>query len=137
MEVLDVRREGEATFVTVRTDGTVHPPLAPSTLHFNDGAIMPLDVVISVDDHTVEFRTNATAPVAVTGRVAELQQWWIPDAYDAVVDVGRTWVRERPTDDHEHCLLDWAKIGHGGAEFGWRCNREWVCEPCYDEYFCA
>lgn len=119
------------------TDGTVHPPLAPSTLHFNDGAIMPLDVVISVDDHTVEFRTNATAPVAVTGRVAELQQWWIPDAYDAVVDVGRTWVRERPTDDHEHCLLDWAKIGHGGAEFGWRCNREWVCEPCYDEYFCA
>ncbi|MEZ5379693.1 MAG: hypothetical protein R2733_24565 [Acidimicrobiales bacterium] len=135
VEVVGVRRDGDTTFVTVRTDAVFHPPLAPSSLHFDDGTTVHLDVVVSTDDHTAEFRTNATALDAVAGRVAELQQWWAPDAYDAVADVGRTWVLERPISDHEHCLLDWVKIGDGGAEFGWRWARDWVCEPCYDEYF--
>ena len=135
VEVVDVRRDGDTTFVTVRTDGAFHPPLAPSSLHFDDGTTVPLDVVVSTDDHTAEFRTIAIVMDAVAGRLAELQQWWVPDAYDAVVDVGRNWVRESATGGHAHCLLDWAKIGHGGAEFGWRCDRDWICEPCYDEYF--
>lgn len=44
-------------------------------------------------------------------------------------------LQERPTGDHEQCLLDWAKIRPVGLDSGWRCDRDWVCEPCYDEYF--
>ena len=78
VEVLDVRRDGDTTFVTVRTDGVFHPPLAPSSLHFDNATTVPLDVVVSTDDHTAEFRTNATVLDAVAGRAAELQQWWGP-----------------------------------------------------------
>ncbi|MEZ5229340.1 MAG: hypothetical protein R2710_22580 [Acidimicrobiales bacterium] len=60
-EVVGVRRDGDTTFVTVRTDAVFHPPLAPSSLHFDDGTTVHLDVVVSTDDHTAEFRTNATA----------------------------------------------------------------------------
>lgn len=135
VEVVEVRRDGKTTLVTVRTERALHPPLAPSSLHFEDGVTVPLDVAVATDAHTVVFNASATVHDNIAGQPAELWQWWVPDAYDAVVDVGRTWVRERPNGGHEHCLLDWEKIGRGGAEFGWRYDRQWVCEPCYDEYF--
>jgi hypothetical protein len=39
------------------------------------------------------------------------QNLWTHEAYAGVKDVLRAWVHETPSTDHEHCLLDWTKIG--------------------------
>jgi len=37
--------------------------------------------------------------------------------------------------DHEHCAIDWTKIGTGENPDGYRDqDGEWVCEECYERY---
>jgi hypothetical protein len=70
------------------------------------------------------------------GETLGFQQWWTPEAFDAVADTSRTWSHEPgPRGDHEHCLIDAATIGDGGQSVGWRSGWDWVCCACYQRYF--
>ncbi len=112
------------------------PPLAPVALHFDDGSAIALYALVSVDEgRNATFRTRDVVLDKVVGAMADLQQWWTPEAHAAASVVRRDWVHELPTADHEHCLLDWTKIGsRAGAAAGWHSGGDWICDDCYSEY---
>ncbi len=83
------------------------------------------------------FRTEEVPGRELVGATFGLQQWWTPEAFDAVVDTDRQWERVEapPPEVHEHCILDWTTIEIGGdAEFGWRSLDDWICDECYRRY---
>jgi hypothetical protein len=99
--------------------------------------VLHLDAVEGTYEGVTVFRTEEPAGHLAPGDVVGLQQWWAPWAYDAVVDIDRSWAHRPPPapGHHEHCLLDWATIqATDGASGGWESRGEWICEACYERY---
>ena len=79
VQVIGVRREEDHAFVTVRLRNELFPPLAPSSLLFDDGLTSELDTLVSLEGLTAVFRTGGTIPDQMIGATAGFQQWWTPD----------------------------------------------------------
>jgi len=135
VEVLEIVIDGDATLISVRLEGNPAPPLAPASLRFSSDSTTTLEALVSLDAHVAVFRTSEAMSQQLLGETADLQRWWTPDGYAAVTDTSRTWVNEAVSTDHEHCRLDWFKMGTSGeASWGWRSEDDWLCDACHDSY---
>jgi hypothetical protein len=83
----------------------------------------------------VTFEFSQTLPEV--GREYAYQQWWNPDAMDAVTDVRREWELKVYPDNgsHEHCLLTFETISaYQGQKRGYESNGDWIVPEAYEKY---
>lgn len=119
VEVVRIQHDDGVTLVSLQLGHGMSPPLAPTSLRFDDGTTATLDALVSLDGRAAVFRVSETLFDGIVCSTAHLQQWWTPAAFFAVTDLRRSWVHETPSTDHEHCLLDWMSIGsHSDAATG-------------------
>lgn len=138
VRIVDVRHDADRTLVVVRLPEGLTAPLAPASLLAGQLSVARLDAVLAEDGGTTTFRTSDALGRDSVGRDLGFQQWWVPEAYEAVVDTARRWERlEAPTPEHhEHCLLDWTTIesGEDGGS-GWESDGQWICDDCFSRFF--
>jgi hypothetical protein len=125
------------TVIGLQLSPGLSPPLAPASLVMDDVTLVHLDALVDEIDGVTRFRTEEHPRVPLRGQTVGLQQWWTPDAFDAVTDLTRSWVRESAPEPkaHEHCILGSEDIEQGvGDGTGWRSGDTWICCSCYERY---
>jgi hypothetical protein len=130
-----VRHDDGDTVVGLVLPDDLSGPLFPASLLVDGKQVLHLDTLVGVEGDITLARTEEVPLRELAGGVVGFQKWWRADQLDAVVDVERTWTRRTgPSEDHEHCLLDWTTIGRSGEPEGWMSGADWICVACYQRY---
>jgi hypothetical protein len=130
-----VRREAGDTLVGLVLPQDLLGPQFPASLVVDGEQSLHLDALVRVEGDITVARTEEVPLRELAGFVVGFQQWWRADQLDAVIDVDRAWTRRSaPTDDHEHCLLDWTTTGRGGEPEGWLSGADWICLACHQRF---
>lgn len=137
-KVRSVRSVGSDYLIELELPAGLAPPLCPASLIVDEPKwqqIVHLDAIVGPTGAVTVFRTEEKPPEDIENRIFGFQQWWSPEAAEAVEDRQRLWELAPAPQGHDHCLLDWATIGSGGEAMAWRSGNNWVCKACYQRYF--
>jgi hypothetical protein len=135
--VESAHRVDNTTYVGLRLPDSHTAPLAPASLVRDGIELLHLDAVVEVRGNVTVFRTEQLLDPQLVGQSVGYQQWWTPEAFDAVADPDRQWTRQDAPEPkrHEHCLLDATTIEAASpVSWGWRSGEDWMCPACYQRF---